>query len=112
MDFFEKVGETLSTVGREATDKAKALAELAGLKSQIHTCDEVMRKNYIEIGKIYYENFGENPEELFVKQCKAIANAQEGKRALEEKVSEIRRTEPKEAKEEATEETTAETMNE
>lgn len=99
MDFFEKVGETLTSVGKEATDKAKELAELAGLKSQIHTCDEVIKKNYMEIGKIYYENFGENPEELFVKQCKAITNAQEGKGALEDKVNEIRKTSPKEAKE-------------
>lgn len=90
MDFFEKVGETITTVGKGATDKARELAEVASLKSQHHTCEEVIRKNYIEIGKIYYENFGEHPEEIFEKQCRAIANAMEGKAALEEKISEIK----------------------
>ena len=87
MDFFEKVGDTIATVGKEAADKAKELAELASLKNQIHTCDEIIRKNYIEIGKIYYENFGNQPEELFAKQCKAIGNAEEGKAALQEKLA-------------------------
>lgn len=86
MDFFEKIGETITAVGREATDKAKELAEIASLKNQIHSCEDVIKKNYIEIGKIYYENFGENPEEIFVKQCKAIHNAEEGKAALEEQL--------------------------
>lgn len=87
MDFFEKVGETITAVGKEATDKARELAEFASLKNQIHTCDEVIKKNYIEIGKIYYENFGDSPEEIFIKQCKAIHNAKEGKAALEEKLN-------------------------
>lgn len=90
MDFFEKVGETITTVGKEATDKAKELAEIANLKSQVHTCEEVIKKNYMEIGKIYYDNFGENPEELFKKQCKAIANATEGIADLKSKINEIK----------------------
>ncbi len=90
MDFFEKVGETITNVGKSATDKAKELAEVASLKSQIHTCEEVIRKNYIEIGKIYYESFGDKPEEIFVKQCTAIKNAREGKEALNEKINEMK----------------------
>ena len=90
MDFFEKIGETVVNVSKEATDKAKEFAELASLKSQIHTCEEVMKKNYQEIGKIYYDNFANSAEELFVKQVTAIKNAQEGKEALEAKIKEIK----------------------
>lgn len=90
MDFFEKIGETITTFGKEATDKAKEFAEIANLKSQIHTCEEVMKKNYAEIGKIYFDNFGDCPEDIFAKQCTAIKNAQEGKTALEEKVKELK----------------------
>ena len=71
-------------------EKAKEFAELASLKSQIHTCEEVMKKNYQEIGKIYYDNFANSAEELFVKQVTAIRNAQEGKEALEAKIKEIK----------------------
>ena len=90
MDFFEKVGETIASVGKEAVDKTKAFAEVAGLKSQIHTCDEVIKKNYEEIGRIYYDNFGDSPEEIFVKQCKAIKNAEEAKAVLEEKLKDTK----------------------
>ena len=52
MDFFEKIGETVMNVGKEASGKAKELVELASLKSQIHTCEEVIKKNYQEIGNV------------------------------------------------------------
>ena len=55
MDFFEKVGDTITSKGKEVTGKAKDLAEIANLKSQISTCEDVIRKNYIEIGRLYYE---------------------------------------------------------
>jgi len=90
MDFFEKVGETITIVGKEAVDKTKTFAEIASLKSQIHTCDEVIKKNFGEIGRIYYDNFGDNAEEIFTKQCKAIRNAEEAKEALEAKLKELK----------------------
>ena len=48
MDFFEKLGDTITTKGKEVTGKAKDLAEIANLKGQIGTCEDVIKKNYIE----------------------------------------------------------------
>ena len=90
MDFFNKVEETITTKGQVVVEKAKEIAEIASLKSQIGTCEEVIKKNYAEIGKIYYENFGDSSEELFVKQCRSIKNAQNGARDLEQKIKEIK----------------------
>lgn len=90
MDFFEKIGDTISIKGREAADKAKELAEIANLKSQIAACEEVMKKNYIEIGKRYMELYGDMPEEPFEKQCQAVKNARGGVQALQEKIREIK----------------------
>lgn len=90
MDFFGKIGETITSAGKDAVDKTKALAEIASLKAQIYSCDEAIKKAYTEIGRIYYDNFGDNPEELFVKQCKAIAKSEESKKELEEKLNEIK----------------------
>ena len=59
MDFFEKVGETVTEKGKEVADKARETAEIIRLKSQIATCEEVMKKNYLEIGKAYYREFGD-----------------------------------------------------
>lgn len=90
MDFFNKVEETLTTKGKVVADKAKEMAEIASLKSQIGTCEDVIKKKYAEIGRIYYENFGDCAEELFAKQCRAIKNAQIGVSELEQKIKDIK----------------------
>lgn len=90
MDFIKKVEETATSKGKVVADKAKQLAEIASLKSQIGTCEEVIKKNYTEIGKLYYENYANCPEELFEKQCRAIANAQAGAKELEQKIKDIK----------------------
>lgn len=89
MDFIELVGGKVVNIGKEVADKAKEAAEIANLKNQIRTCDEVIRKNYMEIGRKYYDNFAESAEDLFSKQCKAIRNAENGKEALKEKLNEM-----------------------
>lgn len=90
MDFFNKVEETITTKSQAVVDKAKEMAEIASLKSQIGTCEEVIKKNYAEIGRIYFENFGDCPEELFTKQCRSIRNAKEGVKDLEQKIKEVK----------------------
>ena len=90
MDFFEKLGDTITTKGKEAADKAKELAEIANLKSQIATCEDVVKKNYMEIGKIYFEQYGSMPEDPFEKQCRAIHNAKQGIEELQEKIKEVK----------------------
>lgn len=89
-NFVTKIGETISIKGKEVTDKAKDLAEIASLKSQINTCEEVVKKNYMEIGKRYYELHGLEPEDDYEEQCRAIRNAQNGIEDLEEKIKEIK----------------------
>lgn len=90
MEFFEKIGDTISAKGKEAADKAKDLAEIASLKSQISTCEEVMKKNYLEIGRLYYEQYADVPDAPFEKQCKAIKNAKNGVEDLQQKIKEIK----------------------
>lgn len=90
MDILEKIGDTLSDMGREAAEKAKELAEIASLKSQISTCEEVIKKNYMEIGKLYYELYGDMPEESFEKACRSIKNAKYGVEDLQAKIKEIK----------------------
>lgn len=90
MDFFEKVGETITIKGKEAADKAKEMAEIVSLKNQIKVCEDVIKKNYMEIGKKYYENNAENQDSEYEQQCTAIRNAQKGIQELETKISEIK----------------------
>lgn len=90
MDLFEKIGDTISTKGKEAADKAKEIAEIANLRSQIATCEEVIKKNYLEIGKLYYELCGDMSEETFIKQCNAVRNARHGVEELQQKINDIK----------------------
>lgn len=90
MDFLDKLGDTLSTKGREMSGKAKDLAEIANLKRQISTCEDVIRKNYIEIGKRYYESCGQEPTAEYEEFCRAIANANSGIEELEQKIKEVK----------------------
>jgi len=90
MDFLEKIGDTISAKGKEAADKAKEMAEVAQLKGQISTCEDVIKKNYMEIGRLYYEQYGDMPEEVFEKSCKAIKNAKNGVEELQAKIKEVK----------------------
>ncbi len=90
MDFFEKIGDTITAKGKEVSGKAKDLAEIANLRGQIATCEEVIRKNYVEIGRLYYEREGLEPEEEYEAFCRAISNAKTGIEALEEKIRRVK----------------------
>lgn len=90
MELFDRIGETISTKGKEVTDKAKDLAEVANLKSQKHTYEELIRKRYIEIGKIYYEKHGSMPEEEYEDACRDIENAQNSVIDIETRIREIK----------------------
>ena len=89
MDFIEKVGNVISEKGREAVDKTRILAEIMSLKSQIATCQEVIKKNYLEIGKLYYEEYRDVEDAPFEKQREAITNARKGEEELQAKDKEL-----------------------
>ena len=74
MDIIEKIGDTITEKGKVAADKAK----------------EVMKKNYLEIGKIYFEQYSDMPEPPFEKQCEAIKNSQRAIADLQEKIDQLK----------------------
>lgn len=90
MDFFEKLGDTISAKGKEVADKARDTADILSLKGQISTCEEVIKKNYMEIGKLFYEQYGEDPDAPFEKQRRAIKNARVGVRELQAKIDQLK----------------------
>ncbi len=90
MDFLEKLGDTITVKGREAADKAKEMAEIASLKSQIAACEEVIKKNYTEIGRLFMEQYKDAEDAPFEKQRTAIVNAQAGVEDLQKKIRKIK----------------------
>ena len=55
MDLIEKVSGTVAEKRKQAVGKAKEIAEIAALKNQVAACEEVIQKNYLEIGKLFVE---------------------------------------------------------
>ncbi len=90
MEFWEKLGESITTKSREAADKAKDMAQIASLKSQIATCEEVIKKNYMEIGRLFMEQYKDAEDAPFEKQRTAIMNARDGVEDLQRRIREIK----------------------
>ena len=82
MDVIEKIGESVYMAGIQVKNKAKEVVDIAILKAQVTTCDEVIRKNYIALGKLYYEKNKDNPNAEHIKHITAIKNAESGKKRL------------------------------
>ena len=78
MDFFNKVGSTISSKSKDVTKKAKELAEIAKLPGQIAEKEESVKGAYIELGKYVYDTQKEDaPEEVAEKFAVIDATVEE-----------------------------------
>ena len=65
MAFFDDLGKMISAKGHQVANKTKELTEITKLTARI---SDLQRKNdniYRLIGKMYVDNFGSNPENMF-----------------------------------------------
>jgi len=71
--------EAIKAKARELTNtgvaKAKELSEIGKLKVQNVSEQDEIRRAYLEIGKLYCEQHGENPEEGYAELCKKVADS-------------------------------------
>jgi hypothetical protein len=78
---------------RDKKDKvvkaAKRAAEIANLKSRMATCELVKKKNYQELGRLYYELFGSDPDDQLEKQCRGIRHAEDAIADMREKLQHL-----------------------
>lgn len=86
----QEVMELLDDTGRQLYGKGKQVKEAIHVKNQIAACEDVVKKNYMDIGRLYYEA-QESGEEIpsFAKQCTAIRNAQKGIADLQQQLHRI-----------------------
>ncbi len=59
-----------------AADRAKKAGRAAKLNVEIHNQKDIIKKNYLEIGKLYYETRKNNPEGFFVQLCQEVSAAE------------------------------------
>ncbi len=90
MDFFNKVGSTISSKSKDVTKKAKELAEISKLTGQIAMKEESIKGTYIELGKYVYENQKEDAPEEVAEKFAVIDAAVEEIESLKREVRKLK----------------------
>lgn len=89
MDFLEDIGKKAEKAAKDVTRRAQELKEIARLKNMVHTCEEVVERHYRDIGKAYYEAYGQQTDGEFFRQCRAIADAKKGIEELQAQIARV-----------------------
>ena len=90
MDFFDKLGESIVTAGKDVSQKAKDLSGVAKLNLDIKNKEDYISKQYIEIGKMYYEAHKNEDAGEFLEQMAVITEAQESIVSMREEIMKLK----------------------
>lgn len=75
MTFFDKLGETITIKGKDIAKKAKDVADIATLKTQISSQQDIINRLYIVLGKAYYNENKNAPSSEFEENFKTLSKA-------------------------------------
>lgn len=89
MTFWENFGETISAKSKEMADKAKNFTDIASLKGQIVSQENVILRYYKEIGREYYAAHKADADAAFPEQMEAIRKAEATIEELQKKIAEL-----------------------
>lgn len=89
MDFFSKLGDTISATGKDVSRKAKDLTGLAKLNMDVRTKEEYVLKQYTEIGKQYFEQHKDDEAPAFG-EIALIKEAMEEIEALKSEIAQMK----------------------
>ena len=97
MGFFDSLKANASVLKDKATDLAqtgaaesKRLTEIAKLKSANLSEENAIKKAYVEIGKLYYEQMAAAPGEDFAAACEKITAAKANIEANNDRIAELK----------------------
>ncbi len=97
-EIMEKVKETWEIVAEGAkelavktAEKAKTTARIAKLALEINGEKDMIKKAYLEIGKLYYQMHRDDPDGFFAQLCDEITVVSASISAKEEEIAELRR---------------------
>lgn len=65
MDFFNKLGDVISETGKDVSQKMADLTGIARLNMDVRKREDFVKKQYLEIGKQYYDLHKEDGEPFF-----------------------------------------------
>lgn len=89
MDFFTKLGETISEAGKDVSKKAKDMTGIAKLNMDMKAKEDYINKQYAAIGKQYYELHKDDEEPLF-EEMSLIREAEEEILRMEQELADLK----------------------
>jgi len=89
MSAWDDLKGTLFAAGRDVSQKAKEVSEVAKLKMDIHTKEDFVEKQFAILGRAYYEANKDNASEKDVAQFAVITEAMEEIKRMNQQVMDI-----------------------
>lgn len=89
MSAWDDLKGSLFAAGRDMSQKAKEVSEVAKLKMDIHTKEDFVEKQYAILGRAYYEANKENAAEKDAEQFRVISEAIEEIERMTQQVLDI-----------------------
>jgi ribosomal protein L40E len=90
MNFFDKIGNKISTTGKAASAKAKEFAEVSKLNSAVNAENAKINTIFSDLGKKYYELKADAPDAEFAEYVNAINTAKDEIVRLTAQIEEIK----------------------
>lgn len=90
MEFFDKLGGTISSKSKQVAQKAKDMAEISKLNGQIVTEEDKIKNAYLAIGKLYYDECYTDPQGAYVNEVEIIKNSNKTIEGLKDKVNQLK----------------------
>jgi Zn finger protein HypA/HybF involved in hydrogenase expression len=90
MELFEKIGSKISSGSKDVAKKAKDMTELAKLNSRIHGYEDMIKEAQLQIGKMYFEAYRDNPAPEFMELFQHVINAQAAMEKCREEICAIK----------------------
>lgn len=77
MAFFDDLASQITRVGNSAVQKTQAATEVAKLNGQISADEKRIQSLYTNLGVMYFQKYGEDPDPDFIGICQEISHSQE-----------------------------------
>ncbi len=91
MAFLDDISRSISGVSQKAISKGKGVAEITKINSELSEEEKILKRNYIEIGKLYCSLHGDDNNPEFADMVNAVKTAEQRVKKLKERVLEIKK---------------------
>ena len=91
MDIFNKIGDTITSTGKDLAKKAKDIVDVGTVKANISDQKKVIRKAYERIGEAYYKEHVDAGEHAYEIEFEVVGEANAKLKELYEQLNTLRK---------------------